>query len=408
MAKKKNFYLILILGSLAALGPFSIDMYLPGFLDIAKDLKSTESTVALSLSSFFIGISAGQLLYGPLLDKFGRKKPLYFGLALYILSSFLCLAVTDVNQLIVLRFVQAIGSCATAVASMAMVRDLFTVEESPKVFASLMLVIAVSPMLAPTAGGYLISALGWKYVFVFLGFMAILMLLASIFKLPESYKPDPSYSLKPKPILTNFLLVLKEPQFYTYALISSITFSGLFAYVSSSPQVFMKIYEVSKTGYGWVFALLSVAFIGSSQLNSLILKWFTSKKIVTWALVAQCTFSLLFLIFALNDWLNLYLTIGFIALFLSCLGFINPNAAALSLAPFTKNAGSASALMGALQMGLGALASVMVSLFSEHSVVPMPLVMTSAAFIAMFCLLIGRRFIVTEIEASADTAVVAH
>ncbi|MGM9475708.1 multidrug effflux MFS transporter [Pedobacter sp. GSP4] len=408
MAKKQHFYLILILGSLAALGPFSIDMYLPGFVDIAKDLKSTESTVALSLSSFFIGISAGQLLYGPLLDKFGRKKPLYFGLALYILSSFLCLAVTDVNQLIVLRFVQAIGSCATAVASVAMVRDLFSVEESPKVFASLMLVIAVSPMLAPTAGGYLISALGWKYVFVFLGLMAVLMLLATIFKLPESYKPDPNYSLKPKPILTNFFTVLKEPQFYTYALISSITFSGLFAYVSSSPTVFMKIYEVSKTGYGWIFALLSVSFIGSSQVNSLILKWFTSKKIVTYALIAQCIFSLIFLVFALNNWLSLYTTIGFIALFLACLGLINPNAAALSLAPFTKNAGSASALMGALQMGLGALASVMVSLFSEHSVVPMPLVMTAAALIALCCLLIGRRFITTEVEASADSAVVAH
>ncbi|RQO73374.1 Bcr/CflA family drug resistance efflux transporter [Pedobacter sp. KBW01] len=408
MAKKQHFYLILILGSLAALGPFSIDMYLPGFVDIAKDLKSTESVVSLSLSSFFIGISAGQLLYGPLLDKYGRKKPLYFGLGLYILSSFLCLAVTDVNQLIVLRFVQAIGSCATAVASVAMVRDLFSVEESPKVFASLMLVIAVSPMLAPTAGGYLISALGWKYVFVFLGFMAVLMLLASIFKLPESYKPDPNYSLKPKPILTSFYTVLREPQFYTYALISAITFSGLFAYVSSSPTVFMKIYEVSKTGYGWIFALLSVSFIGSSQVNSLILKWFSSKKIVTWALVAQCIFSLVFLIFALNNWLSLYSTIGFIALFLACLGLINPNAAALSLAPFSKNAGSASALMGALQMGLGALASVMVSLFSEHSVVPMPLVMTAAAFIALFCLLIGRRFIVSEVEASADAAVVAH
>ncbi|QIL41846.1 multidrug effflux MFS transporter [Pedobacter sp. HDW13] len=408
MAKKQHFYLILILGSLAALGPFSIDMYLPGFVDIAKDLKSTESVVSLSLSSFFIGISAGQLLYGPLLDKYGRKKPLYFGLGLYILSSFLCLAVTDVNQLIVLRFVQAIGSCATAVASVAMVRDLFSVEESPKVFASLMLVIAVSPMLAPTAGGYLISALGWKYVFVFLGFMAVLMLLASIFKLPESYKPDPNYSLKPKPILTSFYTVLREPQFYTYALISAITFSGLFAYVSSSPTVFMKIYEVSKTAYGWIFALLSVSFIGSSQVNSLILKWFSSKKIVTWALVAQCIFSLVFLIFALNNWLSLYSTIGFIALFLACLGLINPNAAALSLAPFSKNAGSASALMGALQMGLGALASVMVSLLSEHSVVPMPLVMTAAAFIALFCLLIGRRFIVSEVEASADAAVVAH
>ena len=408
MAKQNKFSLILILGSLAALGPFSIDMYLPGFVDIAKDLNTNESSVALSLSAFFIGISAGQLLYGPLLDKFGRKKPLYFGLALYIFSSFLCLLVTDVNQLIVLRFVQAIGSCATAVASIAMVRDLFTVEESPKVFASLMLVIAVSPMLAPTAGGYLISALGWQYVFVFLGLMAILILLASIFKLPESYKPDPNYSLKPKPILNSFFTVLKAPQFSTYALISSITFSGLFAYVSSSPTVFMKIYEVSKTGYGWIFALLSVAFIGSSQLNSLILRWFSSKKIVTWALVAQCIFSIIFLIFALNDWLNLYLTLGFIALFLSCLGFINPNAAALALAPFSKNAGSASALMGALQMGLGALASVMVSLFSEHSVIPMPLVMTGAALIAMVCLLVGRKLIKTEVEASADAAIVAH
>lgn len=408
MSKKPNFYLILILGSLAALGPFSIDMYLPGFIDIAKDLRTTESAVSLSLSSFFVGISVGQLLYGPLLDKFGRKKPLYFGLALYIVASLGCLAVHDIDQLIVLRFVQAIGSCATAVASIAMVRDLFSVEESPKVFASLMLVIAVSPMLAPTAGGYLISALGWRYVFVFLGFMALIMLIASYFKLPESYTPDPDYSLKPKPIITNFLTVLKEPQFYTYALISSITFSGLFAYVSASPTVFMKIYEVSQTGYGWIFAILSVFFIGSSQINSLILKWYGSKKIVTWALIAQCIFSVVFLFFALNNWLNLYSTITFIALFLCCLGLINPNAAALSLAPFTKNAGSASALMGALQMGLGALASAIVSLFGEHSVIPMPLVMTIAAFVAMLCLLIGRKYITNEIEASADAAVAAH
>lgn len=390
MAKSKSFFLILILGSLAALGPFSIDMYLPGFKAIAQDLNTGVPNVSLSLSSFFIGISAGQLLYGPLLDKFGRKKPLYFGLALYILSSLGCLLVTSIDQLIVLRFVQAIGSCATAVASVAMVRDLFTVKESPKVFASLMLVIAVSPMLAPTAGGYLIAALGWQSVFVFLSFMALLMLLACIWWLPESYKPDPTYSLKPKPILRNFLLVLKEPGFYTYALVSAITFSGLFAYVSSSPVVFMDLYQVSETGYGWIFALLSVSFIGFSQVNSIILKWFTSKNIVFWALIAQCIFSILFLSAALNDLLNLYTTIGFIALFLGCLGFINPNASALALAPFSKNAGSASALMGALQMGLGALASAVISLFAADVVWPMPAVMTIAALIALFCLLIGR------------------
>jgi DHA1 family bicyclomycin/chloramphenicol resistance-like MFS transporter len=393
MAKSKSFYLILILGSLAALGPFSIDMYLPGFKAIAKDLNSNVPSVSLSLASFFIGISAGQLLYGPLLDKFGRKKPLYFGLILYILSSLCCLFVTSIDQLIILRFVQAIGSCAAAVASIAMVRDLFTVAESPKVFASLLLVIALSPMLAPTAGGYLIAAFGWQSVFLFLSVMAILMLLMTIFLLPESYKPDPNYSLKPKPILTNFIIVLKDPSFYTYALISAITFSGLFAYVSSSPIVFMDIYKVSETGYGWIFALLSVFFIGFSQINSFILKWFTSKKIVFWALIIQCLVSVLFLAAALNNILNLYTTILFIGLFLACLGFINPNASALCLAPFTKNAGSASALMGALQMGLGALASAAISMFAADVVWPMPAVMTIAALLALCILLIGKNYI---------------
>lgn len=376
MATSKNFYLILILGSLAALGPFSIDMYLPGFDAIAKDLGTTAPKVSLSLSGFFIGISVGQLLYGPLLDKFGRKKPLYIGLLLYVGASIACLLVKDINQLIALRFVQAIGSCATAVASVAMVRDLFSVNESPRVFASLMLVIALSPMLAPTAGGYLISAFGWQSVFLFLAVMAFLMLIAVILFLPESFVPDPEYSLKPAPIIKSFMSVVVEPQFYTYALVSSLCFSGLFTYVAASPMVFMNLYGVSETGYGWIFALLSVAFIGASQVNSLLLRWFSSRSIVRWALAVQTVFSILFLLAALNGMLNLISTLVFVAIFLSCLGLINPNASALTLAPFFKNAGSASALMGAIQMGLGAFASVLVSLFPEKSILPMPLIMT--------------------------------
>jgi DHA1 family bicyclomycin/chloramphenicol resistance-like MFS transporter len=391
MTKSKSIFLIFLLGFLAALAPFSIDMYLPGFKAIAKDLHTDVARVSLSLASFFIGISAGQLLYGPLLDKFGRKKPLYVGLTLYIICSICCLLVHSIDQLIVLRFVQAIGSCAAAVAAIAMVRDLFSVEESPKVFASLLLVIALSPMLAPTGGGYLITAFGWQSVFVFLAAMALLMLLGSIWWLPESYRPDPNYSLKPAPILKGFKEVLTTPNFYTYALVSAITFSGLFAYVSSSPIVFMDLYKVSATGYGWIFALLSVFFIGFSQINSLILKWFTSKKIVFWALLIQCLVSVLFLLAALGHLLNLYTTIAFIALFLGCLGFINPNASALSLAPFTKNAGSASALMGALQMGLGALASALISLCATDALWPMPTVMTGAAILSLIILLLGQR-----------------
>jgi DHA1 family bicyclomycin/chloramphenicol resistance-like MFS transporter len=150
MTQKKYYSLILILGSLTALGPFSIDMYLPGFPAIAADLRTNTSMVALSLSSFFIGISAGQLLYGPLLDRFGRKKPLYIGLLVYILASAGCAFATSIDALIILRFIQALGSCAATVTAVAMVRDLFPVKENAKVFALLMLVLGASPMIAPT------------------------------------------------------------------------------------------------------------------------------------------------------------------------------------------------------------------------------------------------------------------
>ncbi|RZK67805.1 MAG: MFS transporter, partial [Pedobacter sp.] len=185
MSKKSNTFLIFILGLLAALGPFSIDMYLPGFKVMATSLNTTVNEIALTLSSYFIGISAGQLLYGPLLDKFGRKKPLYLGVALYLLASAGCYFSKDIDHLIFFRFIQAIGSCATAVASMALVRDLFEPEQRPKVFASLMLVIALSPMLAPTAGGYMIAAFGWQSVFIFLSLMAIAIFMLSYFFIPD-------------------------------------------------------------------------------------------------------------------------------------------------------------------------------------------------------------------------------
>jgi len=244
MTTKKYIQLILILGSLTALGPFSIDMYLPGFSGIAKDLHTTVAKVSMSLSSYFIGISAGQLLYGPLLDRFGRKKPLFIGLLVYILASLGCVYVTDIDAFIFLRFIQAIGSCAATVASVAMVRDLFPVKDIPKVFSLLMLVLGLSPMLAPTIGGYVTEDYGWHTVFFILMCMGIAILIAAQVGLPNSFKPDTSISLKPKPIINNFLKVLKEPQFYTYAFTGSIAFSGLFTYVAASPIIFMDIYHV--------------------------------------------------------------------------------------------------------------------------------------------------------------------
>jgi DHA1 family bicyclomycin/chloramphenicol resistance-like MFS transporter len=387
----RYFFLILILGSLTALGPFSIDMYLPGFPAIAADLHTNVARVALSLSSYFVGISAGQLLYGPLLDRFGRKRPLYIGLLLYILASAGCMLVRSIDSLIILRFIQAIGSCAAAVASVALVRDLFPVKDTAKVFALLMLVVGASPMLAPTAGGYVTHAFGWQAVFVILCLLGVLILVASIFWLPDGAKPDTSLSLQPKPIIRNFLAVLKVPQFYTYTLTGAVAFSGLFAYVSGSPQVFMDIYKVDEKTYGWIFAFLSVGFIGSSQVNSLLLKKYTSQQIVPVALICQVITGLFFLAGAWNGWFGLTGVIAVLFVFLFCLGCTNPNTAALSLAPFEKNAGTASAMMGALQMGIGALASVPISLVNTHTTTPLAMTMAATAVLALLILLVGRK-----------------
>lgn len=406
MTTKKYIKLILILGSLTALGPFSIDMYLPGFSGIAKDLHTTAAKVSMSLSSYFIGISVGQLLYGPLLDRFGRKKPLFAGLLVYILASLGCVYVATIDSFILLRFVQAIGSCAATVASVAMVRDLFPVKDIPKVFSLLMLVLGLSPMLAPTIGGYVTEDYGWHTVFFILMCMGIAILIAAMVGLPNSYKPDTSISLKPKPIITNFLKVLKEPQFFTYAFTGSIAFSGLFTYVAASPIVFMDIYHVDAKIYGWIFAFMSVSFIGSSQLNSVLLKRFSSEQMIFGALITQSVVAIIFLILSLNNLLGLYQTIAMLFLFLGCLGISNPNTAGLTMAPFAKNAGSASALMGAIQLGLGALASFAVGVFVKDSVAPMVLIMTVTTIIAFIVLNIGKRFIKEKVEVSADDDVI--
>jgi DHA1 family bicyclomycin/chloramphenicol resistance-like MFS transporter len=391
MTRKKYLTLILILGTLTALGPFSIDMYLPGFPAIAQDLHTTVAEVSLSLSSFFIGISAGQLLYGPLLDRFGRKKPLYVGLVVYIISSLACAFATSIDALIYLRFIQAIGSCAAAVASVAMVRDLFPVEENAKVFSTLMLVVGVSPMVAPTVGGYVTAGFGWESVFLILAALAVVILLTVLLGLPESGHSDPSLSLKPRPILTNFFAVLREPQFYTYAFSGAVAFAGLLAYVSGSPLVFMEIYAVNEKQYGWIFAFLSIGLIGASQVNSLLLRHYRSEQIIRVALCCQVITALLFVVCTTLGLLGLFPTIGFIFIYLCSLGFTFPNASALALSPFSRNAGSASALMGAVQMGLGALATVALSLFHSPTAIPMAAVMAGSAVLALIILLAGRK-----------------
>jgi DHA1 family bicyclomycin/chloramphenicol resistance-like MFS transporter len=391
--QRNKFLVILILGLLSAIGPFSIDMYLPAFPNIATDLHTTVAHVSLSLSSFFIGISAGQLLYGPLLDRFGRKPPLYFGLTLYLLASLGCMFAASANALILLRFLQALGSCAGMVAARAMVRDLFPVNEIAKVFSMLMLVIGVSPIIAPTAGGYITATIGWHYVFAVLSLMSALILIAVYFLLPHTKKPDPHFSLKPKAILTNFLSVFKEPQFFTYAFAGAVASSGLYAYIAGSPYVFMEMYKVSEQQYGWIFAFNAAGLIGASQLNSIVLRKFKSEQIIGVALFFQVLSGVMLFGLTVVDDIDFYNTIFLIFIFLCCQGFIFPNSSALSLAPFAHNAGSASAMLGTIQMSIGTLSSALVSVLANNTALPMTGVMACCALISFCILLAGKRII---------------
>lgn len=391
MTRQTYISLILILGTLTALVPFTVDMYLPGFPEIARDLHTTTAQVALSLSSFFIGISAGQLLYGPLLDRFGRKIPLYCGMVLFVLASLCCIWVTNINELIALRFIQAVGGCAAAVTSMTLVRDLFPVKDSAKVFSLLMLMVGLSPMLAPTIGSYVTDAFGWHAVFITLAGMGVFVILTMALFVPNTYVPDTTLSLKPKAILDNFIMVLREPAFYTYAFTGAIAFGGLFAYVASSPLVFREVFMVDTKVYGWIFAFLSVAFIGANQVNMLLLNYYSSEQIVRAALIGACAVLVVFIALTLSGTLGLYGTIAFLFLYLSFLGLINPNTAALSLAPFSRNAGSASALLGAFQMCMGALASIAVSLFTNPSTLPMIFIIAATTFLSLLMLTVGKR-----------------
>lgn len=401
-ARPPNWFIILLLGVLSIVTPFAVDMYLPAFPRIAADFKTSTSAISLSLSTYFIGFAFGQIWYGPLLDRFGRKRPLYIGLLIYIAASFVCAHPSNLQMLIVFRFLQALGGCVAQVGSVTMVRDFFPPEDSAKIFSLLFLIIGVSPLFAPTLGSLVILWLGWQWIFVVLATLAVSALLLTFFFLPEGHVPDKTISLRPADMLLTFGRILKQPQFYTYAIAGAFSFAGLFAYVAGSPIIFMDHFGVTSKIFGAIFATLTMGFIGGNQLNVLLLRRFTSKQIFLHALCAQVFTGVLFLLGTRVGWFGMEWTLILFFVFLSCIGLTYSNAAALALAPFSKNVGSASALLGFIQMGTGAIISTGIGLFGAMAVISL---LAVTALISILVFAVGRRFIVEAITEEESEAV---
>jgi DHA1 family bicyclomycin/chloramphenicol resistance-like MFS transporter len=400
---RNNTLIVLLLGLLCLVTPFAMDMYLPAFSNIAGDFHVTTPKISQSLSTYLLGVALGQLIYGPLLDRFGRKRPLYAGLGIYTFCSIGCAMAPGLNTFVTLRFLEALGGCAAQVGAVAMVRDFFPVKETARVLSWLILMIGISPLLAPTIGSAMVAELGWRSIFGLLATIAAIILMLTWFLLPEGHQADDSVSLQAGAMLKGFWSILEDPQFLTYALAGAFSLAALFAFVAGSPVIFMDGFHLSTKAFGMVFAVLVMGFIGGSQLNVWLLRKVTSQRIFRSALTAQASVGVLLFVGARCHWIALTGTLALLFLLLSCIGLTVPNGIALSLTRFSRDAGRASALLGFLQNGTGALVSMGIGILGVHAIISL---LTSTGLVGLAVLLIGRVAIGKTI--AEDEAVVAH
>ena len=379
--------LVVILASLTAFAPLSIDMYLPSFPQIAADFGVTTARVELSLASFFVGLSFGQLLYGSATDRFGRKPPLYVGLTIYCVASVLCAFAPNIESLIVLRFFQALGACGGIVIARAAVRDLFDHSESARVFSLLMLVMGAAPILAPLVGGYVALYFGWHAIFAVVSVFSAIVLMAVCKFLPETKKPNPNVRLSAT--FKIYANILKDRKFLGFTLAGGLAQAGMFAYITGSPFVFIELFKIPAENYGWIFGANALGLIAVSQINGRLARSVNPTKVLRVCLFLAAIFSVLLIVagvFTFGFW---GVTIP-IFLYVAGLGTILPNATAGALSEQTESAGSASALIGSLQYGLAAIASSCVSRFNNGTTLAMTMIIGVcgiAAFLTLNLLL---------------------
>lgn len=384
-----NLRTILILGALSAFGPLAIDFYLPGFPTIAAAFGTDEKHVQLTLASYFLGLSIGQLLYGPIADRFGRRLPLLFGVALFTLASLACALAPNLEWLIAARFVQALGGCAGMVLSRAIVSDKCSPVESAKVFSQLMLVMGLAPILAPMLGGLLVNVSGWQSIFLCLTLFSAMTAAAVAWGLPESMPAG-----HPRPPLSGALSayrgLLGDRIYLGHALTGGIAIAGMFSYIAGSPFVFIKLYGVPAEHYGWLFGTNAAGFILVGQVNARLVGRFGPGWMLSRAVWVYVSAALVLLGIASLHTEKLWPLLIPLFVYIASLGCIIPNASACAMTGQGKRAGSASALLGFLQFSVAAGAAALVGVLHDGSAVPMATVITLCGVLAVSLAMVTR------------------
>ncbi|WCN10085.1 multidrug effflux MFS transporter [Marinomonas mediterranea] len=394
---KAGFYRVaIILGLLSAIGPFAIDMYLPALPKIGQTFNVGIQEVQLSLTAFLIAQSVSQLFYGPISDKVGRKPPLYFGMAVFFLSTVGCVYAVSLDMLIVFRFLQGIGAAAGIVVARAVVRDLYTGVEATKMMSLLMLVFGVSPILAPLVGSSVIALSGWRSVFTIIAICAGLGLVLIYFGLKESY-PKVKRDATPHQgsTLNAYLILLNDPKYMGIVLASSFALANFFVYLANSPFVLIEHYNLTETQYGIAFGLNAAVFFFSAQMNARLCQRFGIETIIKFGIwtstltMSAMAFGYLAGIDSLFFFMGLYMIAS------GAVALVIPTTSILAMESHGHIAGTASALLGTLQIAVGPTFVALLGPYMNEEPLPMILAMT-------FCSLVSLIFVMLTLTRKSE------
>jgi MFS transporter, DHA1 family, multidrug resistance protein len=391
LSAARRLEILIILGALAAFAPLSIDMYLPSMPQLEVVFHASSGQVQWSLAAFFLGFAVGQTTYGPFTDRFGRKAPLYFGMSLYVLSSLGCALAPSIWLLSFFRLTQAFGACSGAVISRAVVRDLFPPEQTRRVFATLLLVNGLAPMIAPLIGSYLLLWFGWRSIFFALGTGGLLCLLGVRLRMPETLAAPQPLSLGHT--FSTYKGLLSDRLFLGAALAVGFSTMGLFAYIAGAPFVLMNLYHLLPQSFGWIFSLNAFGVIIGSQTTGRLLHGVSPEKTMLGAAVVQLACGVALVAVSVTGTGGLFAICLPLFAYLTCVGFVFPSAVALALGHHGRVAGMASALLGTMQFGLAGLSTLGLGTLPITTAMPMAAFILAAGVmgVAVNLFVIGRQ-----------------
>ncbi|KUI30720.1 multidrug effflux MFS transporter [Mycobacterium sp. GA-2829] len=378
--------MIVVLGALVALGPLTIDMYLPALPKIGDELGVSSSVAQLTLTGTLAGLALGQLIVGPLSDSLGRRRPLMAGIVLHMLASLVCMFAPNIMVLGLARSLQGVGAAAATVVAIAVVGDLFSGNTAATVMSRLMLVLGVAPVLAPSLGAAVLLQASWHWVFAALVVLAGGLLLMGVLALPETLPEAHRRPLRVRGIAATYVSLVRDPRFVVLVLVAALGMSGLFAYVAGAAFVLQGGYGLDQQTFALVFGAGAIALIGTTQFNVVLLRWFSPQKIMVWALAAASLFGVVFVGLAAGEVGGLPAFLVSVWAILAAMGLVLPNAPAVALSRHNEAAGTAAALLGAAQFGLGAAVAPVVGVLGNDEFA-LALVMTVGTVIALVALM---------------------